>query len=105
MKALLIQLLFYSSNIVWSVMAPHSTAPAADRTNVVPDKAPPLIIVDDVLRARALDEDQRPLLSFPKSRENTTDYDHYCGRDLDRFVDHATKYYVGKGLEPVSQTH
>ena len=61
-----------------------------------------MIILDDLIRARALDQDQGPLLSFPKRESDMIDYEHFSGKDLNRFVDHAAKYYIDKGLEPVS---
>lgn len=61
-----------------------------------------MLILDDLMRARALDDEQVPLLSFPKSERGVTDYEHFCGKDLDRFIDFAAKYYITKGLEPVS---
>ena len=63
-----------------------------------------MILVDDLICARAVDEEQVPLLSFPKGERGVTDFEHFTGKDLDRFVDHAAKYYVGKGLEAVCRT-
>ncbi len=63
-----------------------------------------MLIVDDLMRARALDDQQTPLLSFPKSERDVTDYEHFCGKDLDRFIDLAVKYYITKDLQPVSRS-
>lgn len=60
-----------------------------------------MILVDDLLRARARDEDQVPLLYFAEGERNVTDFEHFTGKDLDRFVDHAAKFYISKGLKPV----
>ena len=59
-------------------------------------------ILDDLLQLRAADRDQIPLLAFPKSGRGVTDYEHFTGKDLDSFVDHAAKHYMRCGLKPVS---
>ena len=63
-----------------------------------------MLILDDLIRARALDEEQVPLLSFPKSERGVTDYEHFDGKDLDRFIDCTSRYYITLGLEPVSKS-
>jgi len=61
------------------------------------------LICEDLLRARAADKDQIPLICFPKTERGTVDYEEYTGRDIDCFVDHAAKYYMRCGLQPVRQ--
>ena len=61
-----------------------------------------MMIVDDLIRTRAQEEDQVCLLSFPKDERSVTDFEHFNAQDLDRFVDQAAKYYIEKGLEAVS---
>ena len=60
------------------------------------------LIVDDLLKARAADKVQIPLLCFPRSERGITDYAKYTGRDLDRMIDHAVDHYIDLGLRPVS---
>ena len=60
-----------------------------------------LVICDDLLRLRAADREQVPLLCFPKSERGTVDYEQFTGREIYGFVDHAAKYYMRCGLEPV----
>ncbi len=62
-----------------------------------------MLILDDLIRARALDDEQVPLLSYPKSERGLTDYEHFCGKDLNNFIDCAAKYYISMGLKPVSK--
>ena len=83
----------------------HSIPPATTQVNATSDKAPPLILVDDLIRAIALDENQVPLLYFAKSERGVTDFEGFTGKDLDRFVDHAAKFYMDKGLKPVSHVY
>lgn len=80
----------------------QSTSPASASVNGTSDKATPLILVDDLIRAVALDEKQAPLLYFAKSERGVTDFEGFTGKDLDRFVDHAAKFYMSRGLKPVS---
>ena len=61
-----------------------------------------IILLDDVLRLRAIDKTQVPLLCFPKSERDIVDYESFNGRDIDRFVDQAVKHYMRCGLQPVS---
>ena len=56
---------------------------------------------DQLLRQRAIDEDQTPLVAFPKTRQGITDYDPITGAVLNRFVDGAAKYLIRKGFPAV----
>ena len=60
-----------------------------------------LVICDDLLRLRAADKEQVPLLCFTKSERGTVEYEQFTGREIHQFVDHAAKYYMRCGLEPV----
>lgn len=82
-------------------MASDSKVPAMAQSNATSHKIPPLMLVDDLFRARALDEDQVPLLYFAKDQRGVTDFEHFTGKDLDRYIDRAAKYYIMKGLQPV----
>jgi hypothetical protein len=53
---------------------------------------------DDVIRERAVDEDQNPLIAYPKSSLGITDYEFFDGRQLDRLVDGAAKYLLTCGV-------
>lgn len=64
-----------------------------------------LIIFDDLLRLRAADKTQVPLLCFPRSERGSVDYDEFTGRDIDRFVDQAAKYYMRCKLHPTKSSH
>lgn len=66
-------------------------------------KSDQILILDDLIRQRATDSDQIPLLAFPKSERGITDYEEFTGQHLDRFIDQAAKYYVRCGLEPVGE--
>lgn len=68
-----------------------------------PVKEEDIILSDDLLRLRAADKVQMPLLCFPKSERGTVDYENFTGKDIDRFVDQAAEYYMRCGLQPVGE--
>lgn len=83
-------------------MAPIATADDSMNCNIPVEKED-IILSDDLVRLRAADKTQVPLLCFPKSERGTVDYEKFTGRDIDRFVDQAAKYYMRCGLRPVGQ--
>ena len=70
----------------------------------IPVEEEDIIVFDDLLRLRAADKTQSPLLCFPKSEPGAVDYEEFSGRDIDRFVDQAAKYYMRCGLQPVGES-
>lgn len=56
---------------------------------------------DELIRERALDEDQTPLIAFPKTKLGIDDYEVFSGRELNRLVDGAAKALIKAGIEPV----
>ncbi|KAI0971263.1 putative NRPS-like enzyme [Xylaria arbuscula] len=54
--------------------------------------------LDELLRQRAIDDDQTPLIAFPKTRTSATDFEPIAGAALDRFVDGAAKSLIQRGL-------
>lgn len=62
------------------------------------------IVIDDLFKARANDKFQKPLIAFPRSERGTSDFELFTGRDLDRFVEHAARYYIQSGVKVVSDT-
>ena len=64
-----------------------------------------ILILDDLIRQRAADSDQVPLLAFPKSERGITDYEEFTGQRLDLFIDQAAKYYVRCGLKAVGRMY
>ena len=67
----------------------------------VPVEEEDIILSDDLLRLRAADKIPVPLLCFPKSERDIIQYEEFNGRDIDRFVDQAARYYMRHGLQPV----
>lgn len=81
-------------------MVPTATADGSVNGNI-PVEEESIIILDDLLRLRAADKTQVPLLCFPKTERGIIDYEEFNGKDIDRFVDQAAKYYMRCGLQPV----
>lgn len=83
-------------------MSPIAKADESMNGNVPVEKED-IILSDDLIRLRAADKVQVPLLCFPKSERGTVDYEKFTGRDIGRFVDQAAKYYMRCGLRPVGK--
>ena len=81
-------------------MAPRATTGDASLGNTPPELED-FLIADDLLRARAADRIQTPLVCFPRTERGVIDYESFTGSDIDRFVDHAAKHYLRHGLQPV----
>jgi hypothetical protein len=56
---------------------------------------------DEVIRERGNDEDQNPLIAYPRSKQGITDYELFSGRQLDLLVDGAAKRLLEAGIEPL----
>lgn len=62
-----------------------------------------LNILDDVIRHRAADVIQRPIIAYPSSENNPASYDYYTGRELDLMIDRTVVSLVANGFQPVSE--
>ncbi|KAI5928373.1 hypothetical protein F4810DRAFT_643318 [Camillea tinctor] len=58
-----------------------------------------LWMMDDIIRERARDEVQVPILGYPKYDDSASEYEFFTGKDLDRMVDEACRVLVKMGLE------
>ncbi|XXH03342.1 hypothetical protein Hte_009740 [Hypoxylon texense] len=63
------------------------------------DRFGKLWMIDDLIRERGRDEDQVPILGYPKHDHDATEYEYFTGRDLDRMVDEACRALMRAGLE------
>ncbi|KAK5629598.1 hypothetical protein RRF57_005313 [Xylaria bambusicola] len=57
------------------------------------------LMIDDLIRERAKDEHQVPILGYPRYKDKPTDYELFTGKDLDRMVDEACRVLMKVGLE------
>lgn len=56
-------------------------------------------MIDDLIRERAKDEVQAPILGYPKYKNSAGNYELFTGKDLDRMVDVACRVLMKAGLE------
>ena len=64
-------------------------------------KAKTIYTFDQVIRERGCDEDQSPLIGYPRSKLGVTDYELLTGKQLDRLVDGAAKALLRAGVRPL----
>ncbi|GAW21784.1 hypothetical protein ANO14919_113090 [Xylariales sp. No.14919] len=55
--------------------------------------------LDDLIRERAKDEVQVPILGYPRHKDKATDYELFTGKELDRMVDEACWILTKAGVE------
>jgi hypothetical protein len=60
-----------------------------------------LYTYDQMLRQRGADEDQTPLIAYPKSQFGVADYEFIDGKTLNRFVDGGVNALMKAGFEAV----
>jgi hypothetical protein len=73
----------------------------AGASPVVIPKEKPLYTLDELIRQRALDDDQSPLIAYPKTRLGIDDYELFSGKELNGLIDGAAKALMQAGIEPV----
>lgn len=61
-----------------------------------------LHILDDLIRLRAADVTQYPILAYPRSDKDAASYEYYTGRDLDDMIDQAVIMLMDDGFHPVT---
>lgn len=56
-------------------------------------------MIDDLIRERAKDDVQAPILGYPKYKNSAGNYELFTGKDLDCMVDEACRALMKAGLE------
>lgn len=65
-----------------------------------------LHVLDDLIRLRAADPVQLPILAYPKpSNDDEASYEYFTGQDLDCMVDQTMSTLIDCGFKPVSPSH
>ncbi|KAJ5668681.1 hypothetical protein N7462_009751 [Penicillium macrosclerotiorum] len=59
-----------------------------------------LHVLDDLIRLRAADIVQHPILAYPSSDDHAATYNYYTGRDLDEMIDHTVAILMNDGFQP-----
>ena len=63
-----------------------------------------LHLLDDLIRLRAADAVQHPILAYPQpTADGSISYEYFTGHDLDCMVDHAVYTLMDYGFKPVSR--
>lgn len=60
-----------------------------------------LYMIDDLVRERAKDAEQCPILGYPKYKDSASEYEYFTGKDLDRMVNGACWALIHDGFEVV----
>ena len=60
----------------------------------------PLTNVDQLLRQRAQETPNQPLVAYPKSDSGLTDFELISVENVNRFTDNAARTLLSDGLEP-----
>lgn len=60
-----------------------------------------LHVLDDLIRQRAADLEQSPILAYPAVPGGTPSYDYFSGRDLDRMIEKTAHALTASGLKRV----
>lgn len=61
-----------------------------------------LHVLDDLIRHRAADFVQHPILAYPNSEHDAASYKYYTGQDLDQMIDQIASVLMVNGFQPVS---
>lgn len=82
------------------------TAPATSSRTTDPliQKFGQLHVLDDLIRLRAADAVQDPILAYPNSDKDAASYSYYTGQDLDEMIDHTLAVLLNHGFQPVCFT-
>lgn len=72
-----------------------------DETQELVQRFGRLNTLDDLIRLRAADAVQEPILAYPKSHDAAVEYEYFTGEDLDCMIDHAVSGLVEAGFKPV----
>lgn len=60
-----------------------------------------LHVIDDLIRLRASDVVQHPILAYPSTDRDAASYTYYTGQDLDEMINQAVTVLMNDGFQPV----
>ena len=60
-----------------------------------------LKVLNDIIRHRAADNPQAPILGYPRFEYSVDDYERFSGQQLHQFVDATAKHLISSGFKPV----
>ncbi|KAL3459291.1 hypothetical protein BJX64DRAFT_206484 [Aspergillus heterothallicus] len=83
---------------------PSEQVPQANSAEALVQRFGRLTVLDDLIRLRARDADQVPILAYPKaSQDGTSSYEYFTGEDLDCMVDQAVCTLMELGIRPAGK--
>lgn len=62
------------------------------------------IVIDDVVRLRAADEEQIPILAYPRHIDSVCDYEYFTGKQFDLLIDQACWALIEDGFKVNERT-
>ncbi|RDW78967.1 putative NRPS-like enzyme (JCVI) [Aspergillus mulundensis] len=71
-----------------------------DRTEALIREFGRLNTLDDLIRVRAADAVQKPILAYPKSQDGVIEYEYFTGEDLDSMIDEVVVRLMDMGFKP-----
>lgn len=79
------------------------TAPATSSSTTDPliQKFGQLHVLDDLIRLRAADAIQDPILAYPNSDKDAASYSYYTGQDLDEMINQTLAVLLNRRFQPV----
>ncbi|KAJ5346157.1 AMP-dependent synthetase/ligase [Penicillium brevicompactum] len=90
----------------WGIQRSDQTAPAAsfDTKNLLVREFRQLQVLDDLIRLRAADVVQHPILAFPRSANHAAAYDYHSGQALNGLISQAAAKLMDFGFQTPKQT-
>ena len=70
-------------------------------TNPLLQEFGPLQVLDDLIRLRAADFVQHPILAYPRFEDDAGSYGYYTGQDLDDMIHQAVIMLMDDGFKQV----
>lgn len=63
-----------------------------------------LHVLDDLIRLRATDVVQHPILAYPRTDQDTASFTYYTGQELDEMIDQVVAVLMNDGFQPVGSS-
>lgn len=80
---------------------PRAPDASSGTTNPLIQQFGQLHVLDDLIRLRAADVIQHPILAYPTSEKDAASYAYYTGQDLDEMIDQTVAVLMNDGFQPV----
>lgn len=78
--------------------ASNDSASSSYAVGSLTEKFGQLHVLDDIIRLRAADDVQTPILAYPVPNSNAASYEHFTGQQLDAKINQTAATLIGDGL-------